>query len=200
MDLAKFAQMPQEQNSFLKFTANDNVKIVRFLYGTTPGVDEDLGISCRQKLFDSSTKKVIWDTPEGKWTMSLKVAVYTSKTEYQLMTWDRSAVFGRDYLLPLFEAAGGRIIDTVYKITCSKAGTLDATFSFFPIKDSETYAVPSLVESVEEVEEAVAQPAPVQTKPVQPAPQQVQPKVAVAPTAPAFATASAPKKKNFWEE
>ena len=187
MDLAKFAQLPQEQNSFLKFTANDNVKIVRFLYGTTPGVDENLGISCRQKLFDPSTKKVVWDTPEGKWTMSLKVAVYTSKTDYQLMTWDRSAAFGRDYLLPLFEAAGGRIIDTVYKITCSKAGTLDATFSFFPVKDSETYALPSLEEPVEE---AVAQPEPIQTRPVQPAPQQVQPKVAVAPTA----TASAPRK------
>lgn len=190
MDLAKFAQLPPEQNTFLKFTANDNVKIVRFLYGTTPGVDEDLGISCRQKLFDPSTKKVVWDTPEGKWTLSLKVAVYSSKTDYQLMTWDRSAAFGRDSLLPLFEAAGGRICDTIYKVTCSKAGTLDATFSFFPLKDSNSYALPSL-----EAEEPTAQAPVAPATPVQQQPTVVQPFAQPTPIAP-----TAPKKKNFWEE
>lgn len=195
MDLAKFAQMPQEQNTYLKFTPSDNVKIVRFLYGSRPGVDEDLGIPCRQKYYDPTTKKVVWDTEEGKWTLALKVAVYTSKTEYQIMTWDRSAAFGRDSLLPLFEAAGERIVDTVYKITCSKAGTLEASFSFFPMKDSTTYAMPSLESEKSPVEEPAdtAVNTPVATEPIK---QQVaQP--AVEPAKPVTAT---PKKKNFWEE
>lgn len=183
MDLAKFSQLPSESGgAYLKFTPQDNVKIIRFCY------NDASEIKCRQKLYDPATKKVIWDSPEGKWTMALKVAVYRSKTEFDMMTWDRSAAFGRDQLMPLFDAAGGNIIDTVYKVTCSKAGTLDATFSFFPLKNSEEYAVPDLTptevesEEVEEVEVEVEEPAPVK-------------KVAPAPAA-----KPATKKKNFWEE
>lgn len=189
MDLAKFAKLPPEnRGAFLKFTPSDNIKIVRFCY------EKPEDISCRQKLYDAATKKVIWDTPEGKWTMSLKVAVYTSKVAFEMMTWDRSARFGADTLLPLFEAAGGDIIDTVYKITCSKAGTLDATYSFFPLKDSDAYAMPRLTpvvasDSEEEVEEIEEEP------------------IVVASTVkkaaePASTPAAAPpkKKKNFWEE
>lgn len=192
MDLAKFAQLQPENNgAFLKFTPNDNIKIVRFCYKKP----ED--IQCRQKLYDPATKKVIWDTPEGKWTMSLKVAVYTSKSVFEMMSWDRSARFGADTLLPLFEAAGGDIIDTVYKITCSKAGTLDATYSFFPLKDSDAYAMPDLTlaaegrDEEEEVEEEEAPAVVSGRKPIvaRPAPAPIAP-VAAAPK----------KKKNFWEE
>lgn len=150
MDLASFAKIPPESNgAFLKFTAKENIKIVRFCYERA----ED--IKCRQKYYDPSTRKVIWDTPEGKWMMNLKVAVYKSKTEFEIMTWDRSAAFGRDTLLPLFEAAGGDIIDTVYKITCSKAGTIDATYSFFPLRNSEDYAMPDLSPADEIADEEV---------------------------------------------
>lgn len=190
MDLAKFAQLPPENNgAFLKFTPNNNVKIIRFCY------EKPEDISCRQKLYDPATKKVIWDTPEGRWTMSLRVAVYTSKSAFEMMTWDRSARFGADTLLPLFEAAGGDIIDTVYKITCSKAGTLDATYSFFPLKDSDAYAMPELTpvvasDSEEEVEEIEEEPIVVAATVKKAAPQS---KVT--------ATTAAPKKKrNFWEE
>ena len=204
MDLAKFAAMPPEAGggTFLKFSPADSVKIVRFMYTTEAGVDEDLGIKCRRKYFDKSTKKVVWDTPEGKWTMALKVAVYSSKTEYAFMTWDRSAAFGRDNLLPLFEAAGGRICDTVYKVTCSKAGTLDATFSFFPVKDSAAFAMPSLAEEGgldgvsdegAEVDEDVTPPTP---------PAAVAKAASTAPKAsvPKAASAPPPKRKQFWEE
>lgn len=199
MDLAKFAQLPPENNgAFLKFTPNDNIKIVRFCY------EKPEDIICRQKLYDSATKKVIWDTPEGKWTMSLKVAVYTSKSEFEMMTWDRSARFGADTLLPLFEAAGGDIIDTVYKITCSKAGTLDATYSFFPLKDSDKYAMPELTptaesdeeEGDEEIEEGGDEVEEEAFAAVAPAP-----KKTAAPQSKVAATTAAPKKKrNFWEE
>ncbi len=206
MDLAKFAAMPPEAGggTFLKFTPADSVKIVRFMYTAVSGVDEDLGIKCRRKYFDKSTKKVVWDTPEGKWTMALKVAVYTSKTEYTFMTWDRSAVFGRDNLMPLFEAAGGRICDTVYKVTCSKAGTLDATFSFFPVRDSAAFAMPSLIEEGgfdggAEVDEDVTPPAAV-AKAASTAPKASVPKAAVAPAASAPAQKAPTKRKQFWEE
>lgn len=204
MDLAKFAQMPAESGgAFLKFTPNDNIKIVRFLYPATVGTGEDYGIQCRQKLYDPSTKKVIWDAPEGKWTMTLKVAVYSSKSEFATMSWDRSAVFGRDTLLPLFESAGGRICDQVYKVTCSKAGTLDAKFSFFPVKDSESYAMPNLLP--EETPQETTTPAPAQPTPApvaQPAtftqaPQAVQAVVNKPATA---MPAPTPKKKNFWDD
>lgn len=194
MDLAKFAQMQPENNgAFLKFTPNDNIKIVRFCY------EKPDDIQCRQKLYDPATKKVIWDTPEGKWTMSLKVAVYTSKSSFEMMTWDRSARFGADTLLPLFEAAGGDIIDTVYKITCSKAGTLDATYSFFPLKDSDAYAMPELTPAAEgsdEEEEVEEEEAPAVVSGKKPVP--VVAKPAPAPGAPAAKPAT--KKKNFWEE
>lgn len=217
MDLAKFAQIPPENNGvFLKFTPNDNVKIVRFLYLTTAGSGEDLGILCRQKLYDAATKKVIWDAPEGKWTMTLKCAIYSSKSEFTMMSWDRSAAFGRDILLPLFESAGGRICDQVYKITCTKAGTLDAVFSFFPIKDSEAYAMPNLsAESTEVAQESEVPPAPI--TPVPPVATQTakasapvtKPQATVGATAsgatPVQATAgtakaTSAKKRNFWEE
>ena len=156
MDLAKFAQMPRDKG-FLKFTANDNVKIIRFLYGTTVGVDEELGIPVRYQEFDQATKTVVYDTPGSKPTMSLRVAVYTSKNEYTIRTWSRRAdTFGADILIPLWEGAGGRICDTVYKVTCTKAGTLDAKFSFFPLKDSDTYAMPDLSEKADDA--ASAQP------------------------------------------
>ena len=200
MDLAKFAQMPPENNgAFLKFTPKENIKIVRFCY------EKPEDIQCRQKLYDPATTKVIWDTPEGKWTMSLKVAVYTSKSAFEMMTWDRSARFGADTLLPLFEAAGGDIIDTVYKITCSKAGTLDATYSFFPLKDSDAYAMPELTpaegeaeeedEEVEEEEAAEEEEAPAAVSGKKPAAAKPAPAPAKTPAA-----AAPKKKKNFWEE
>ena len=194
MDLAKFAKLPPENGgSFLKFTPTDNIKIVRFCYKHPDD------IKCRQKLYDPATKKVIWDSPEGRWTMQLKVAVYTSKQAYEIMTWDRSARFGADVLMPLFEAAGGDIIDTVYKVTCSKAGTLDATFSFFPLRDSDTYAMPSLTVETPSEEEAsaeVPQSPSVPAAPAAPLPQ----KVEAAPQAPAAPTAAKPARKRFWEE
>ena len=188
MDLAKFAKLPPENGgAFLKFTPTDNIKIVRFCYRHADD------IKCRQKMYDPATKKVIWDTPEGKWTMQLKVAVYKSKTEFEMMTWDRSARFGADVLMPLFEAAGGDIVDTVYKITCAKAGTLDATFSFFPLRDSDSYAMPTLSAETEaeevsapEVQQSAPEPAPVrQEQEVHPTPTQAAPKTA---------------RKRFWEE
>lgn len=197
MDLAKFATLPPESGAFLKFTPKDNIKIVRFCY------ERPEDIQCRQKLYDPATKKVVWDSPEGKWTMSLKVAVYKSKTEFDMMTWDRSARFGADTLLPLFEAAGGDIIDTVYKITCSKAGTLDATYSFFPLKDSDAYALPDLTpaeEAAEDEDEDIEDDVEEEEEAPAPAPKKAAAKPAAKPSA---ATASAPapkKKKNFWEE
>lgn len=190
MDLAKFAAMPQESTgAFLKFTPSENVKIVRFCYNTP----ED--IQARQKLYDPTTRKVIWDTPEGKWTLQLKVAVYSSKEKYDMMTWERSARFGADVLLPVFESAGGNIIDTVYKVTCTKAGTLDATYSLFPLKDSSTFAFPQVVtagESKEADDEDVfaSQPAPAPQKNVAPAPT-----THAAPQR----TTTPNKQKNFWE-
>lgn len=200
MDLAKFAQMPAESGgAFLKFTPNDNIKVVRFLYPATVGTGEDYGIQCRQKLYDPSTKKVIWDAPEGKWTMTLKVAVYSSKSEFATMSWDRSAVFGRDTLLPLFESAGGRICDQVYKVTCSKAGTLDATFSFFPVKDSEAYAMPNLLPE-EETPQETTTPAPAQPTPAPVAQPKNAPSASVAPKASPTPVQAPAKKKNFWDE
>ena len=189
MDLATFAKMPDASGKYLKFTAKDNVKIVRFLYDTTPDVDEDLGIRVRKKQYIKETNTVVWDTPEGKDVINFKLAVYSSKTEYAIMTWERSAVFGRDTALPLFRAAGGKISDTVYKITATNAGTLDAKYNFFPLKDGDAYAVP-VIESVEttdsvieeQIQRAVAKPA--QAQPTAPAPESVN---------------TAPKKKNFWE-
>ena len=202
MDLAKFAKLPPENNgSFLKFTPDDNIKIVRFCYRDASE------IQVRQKLYDAATKKVIWDSPEGKWTMQLKVAVYKSKSEYELMTWDRSARFGADVLMPLFEAAGGDIIDTVYKVTCSKAGTLDASFTFFPMRDSDAYAMPTLASDVAAAEAAEEAPAAAQevAEPVSPAnkaAKRAEPASAPAPApAPAASPATAkPAKKRFWEE
>jgi len=198
MDLAKFAQMPKENSgTFLKFTPSDNVKIVRFCYNAATDVQ------CRQKLFDPTTRKVIWDTPDGQWKSMLKVAVYSSKADFQFATWERSSQFCQDNLMPLWDAAGGRVCDTVYKVTCTKAGTLDATYSYFPLKDSETYAMPNMSAEEEQAEApAVAQPAPVaQPTPVAPspapapvAPQPVAQPAVAQPTAPAT-----PKKKNFWE-
>lgn len=203
MDLAKFATLPPENNgAFLKFTPSENIKIVRFLY------HDASEIKCRQKLYDPATKKVIWDTPEGKWTMNLKVAVYSSKTEFEIMQWDRSAAFGRDVLLPLFEAAGGEICDMVYKVSCAKAGTLDAKFTFFPLKASDEYAMPDIdgggeaeEEEVEdeaedevEEEEEVA-PAPVKKAAAKPAQSATKSTPASKPTA-----TPEKKKRNFWEE
>lgn len=187
MDLASFAQMPAESGnkSYLKFKQGDNIKIVRFLY------DDPTQIECRRKKYENG--KVIWDSEDGKWTMNLRVAVYKSKTEYDIMTWDRSANFGRDNLLPIFEAAGGKVSDHVYKITCMKPGTLDATFTLFALPDSVTYAVPT---------PEAQQPAPV-TAPVQ---QPVTQPIAQQPVAQAVEPTPAPmpqqpvKKKQFWEE
>lgn len=139
MDLAKFAQLPpEENNNYLKFKAKDNIKIVRFLYRTASE------IQARQKLYDPQQRKVIWDTPEGKWTIQLKVAVYSDKDTFEIMTWDRSAAFGRDILLPQFEEVEGDICDQVYKIKCAKAGTIDASYTIVPVKDSDTYAMPDI--------------------------------------------------------
>lgn len=191
MDLATFAKMPDASGKYLKFTAKDNVKIVRFLYDTTPDVDEDLGIRVRKKQYIKETNTVVWDTPEGKDVINFKLAVYSSKTEYAIMTWERSAVFGRDTALPLFRAAGGKISDTVYKITATNAGTLDAKYNFFPLKDGDAYAVPVIegeseetTDSVikEQIQRAVAKPS--QAQPTAPAPEPVD---------------ATPKKKNFWE-
>lgn len=187
MDLASFAQMPAEggNKSYLKFKQGDNIKIVRFLY------DNPTQIECRKKKYENG--KVIWDSEDGKWTMNLRVAVYSSKTEYEIMTWDRSANFGRDNLLPIFEAAGGKVSDHVYKITCTKPGTLDATFTLFPLPDSDTYAVPDMTpEAQPTTATATAQPA---TQPVaqQPVAQAVEPTPAPMPQQPV-------KKKQFWEE
>lgn len=192
MDLAKFAQLPAESNgSFLKFTANDNIKIVRFCYERA----ED--IKCRKKLYDPATRKVVYDTEDGKWTMNLRVAVYSDKNTFELMTWDRSARFGADNLLPVFEAAGGRICDTVYKITCQKAGTLDAAYTLFPLANSKDYAMPELVVDEDDGEGAIAQ------APVQPAPTAQQPPLAQATQTTATAQAQPQptvRKKQFWEE
>ena len=201
MDLAKFAKMPAETGgAYLKFTPSDNVKIVRFCYNRP----ED--IECRRKLYDPTSKKVIWDSPEGKWVTNLSVAVYKSKSEFELMKWERSAAFARDTLLPLFEAAGGKIIDTVYKVTCSKASTLDATYSFFPLKDSENYAMPDISssassdESSAQDQDAVSEAAEDEDLPFSktPASKPVQKEV-VKDTAPA-ATVAPKRKRNFWEE
>lgn len=204
MDLAKFAKMPAESGAYLKFKADDNIKIVRFLY------DKAEDISCRQKYYDPAQKKVIYDTPEGKWTMALKVAVYKSRAEYEIMTWDRTARFGAEVLLPIFESAGGKISDTVYKVTCTKPGTLEASFTLFPMKDSESYAMPEYSNSSEEVggnAEAVAQTQPAQQVAQQPVantvPQPTATQPAPAPTqAPVQQSAETPpkRKKNFWEE
>ena len=135
--------------------------------------------------------------------MQLRVAVYSDKQNYEIMTWDRSSHFGTHTLLPLFENAGGRICDQVYRVVCTNAGTMDATFNFFAVPDPQNYAMPDIS----------AQPAPAVATPtaqptVAPAPftQQVAPTpVAPAPTAPVAQPAPAPvaqptKKKNFWEE
>lgn len=202
MDLAKFAAMPREKG-FLKFTQNDNVKVIRFLYGAVVGVDEELGIPVRYQEFDQASKTVVYDTPNSKPTMSLKVAVYTSKNEFTVMTWNRRAdTFGADILLPLWESAGGRICDTVYKVTCTQPGTLNAKFSFFPLKDSATYAMPDLnAAAVAEVAQPAAPSAPVASQPTAPVQQSfpTQPASAPAPTQ-AAAQPAQKSKRYFWEE
>lgn len=209
MDLAKFAKMPPENNggSYLKFTPSENIKIVRFCYKKP----EDIQV--RRKYYDAATRKVIWDTPEGKWTANLKIAVYSSKSQFEIMTWDRSGKFCTESLLPIFEAAGGDICDMVYKITCTKAGTIDASYSIFPLGEEKSaqYAMPDLTsaeddgsfinsaEDGDDAPEAVEElptrkpTAPTANKPV------TNPTQSVSTGKPA--TAEVPRrKKNFWDE
>ena len=198
MNLAEYSKLPPADSgngNYLRFRANDNTKIVRFCYADASE------IVCRKKKYENG--KTVWDTEDGKWSMQLRVAVYSDKQNYEIMTWDRSSHFGTHTLLPLFENAGGRICDQVYRVVCTNAGTMDATFNFFAVPDPQNYAMPDLS----------AQPAPAVATPtaqptVAPAPftQQVAPTpVAPAPTAPVAQPAPAPvaqptKKKNFWEE
>lgn len=199
MNLAEYSKLPPADSgngNYLRFKANDNTKIIRFCYADASE------IVCRKKKYENG--KTVWDTEDGKWSMQLRVAVYSDKQNYEIMTWDRSSHFGTHTLLPLFENAGGRICDQVYRVVCTNAGTMDATFNFFAVPDPQNYAMPDI-----SAQPAVAAPTAQPTVAPAPFTQQVAPTpVAPAPTAPVAQPAPAPvaqptqpaKKKNFWEE
>lgn len=173
MNLADYEKMDTERPSggeFIKFTKQGETRYMRFLYesgGEKMGED----ISIRRKKWDEAAKKYVYDTEDGQLMAVLKAVEYDEDgSNPRLVKWERSAYFCKNTLLPMFRNYP-RIIDGVWKITVTNPGTMDISFSLFPVMNADTIKYP-IIKDEEKKEETQLEPIPDQaeTKPAEPAP------------------------------
>lgn len=168
MNLADYEKLDtgaQASGEFIKFTKQGETRYLRFLYesgGDKMGED----IQLRKKKWDESAKKYVYDTEDGTQMAVLSAVEYDEDgSNPRLVKWERSAYFCKNTLLPMFRNYP-RIIDGVWKVTVTNPGTMDISFSLFPVMGADTVKYPIIKKEEKKEEEKKVEPA----KPAEPAP------------------------------
>lgn len=139
MNLSDYSKLPKNNASYIKWTKNGEVKVLRFLYTSKDGAD----IEVRAKEWDEAQKRFVYDTPTGRLTCMIDCVLYEDGQEPKRVRWERSAAF-------VEQAVNGywskfpRIVDGVWEVTCTNPGTKDIKFAWFPVQgaDFTTHPLP----------------------------------------------------------